>query len=316
MSKKSSFTDDGWAVWIDGDDTSTVYISEWLNPKGKSYMDIAIHTTGIRQTDSLNIYIPFHVEYDEVDDVSLLLKDESILYVTFNTACIIDYQKNEFTSEIAYNGKTLDVVHISRVGYEMTQLADGTLFYMDLERLQEYLANDEAYFLFRIPYKSIDRVFKQDIGVNLGIKRLKELISTPVITERYGCSVRINESRLLPMEINRKGSFHRQKLKRAVISISINEEYKVNDSGCYRIRRLEESLYNNYVPDGFTDDNVVTYQWEQSKEDNLRGHYNFYFSIMHNSVSCVSVVLYIIILVFFSGFGSAMSEIVMQLIQK
>ena len=39
MSKKQKkFADDGWAVWIDGDDTSTVYINDWLNPKGKSYV--------------------------------------------------------------------------------------------------------------------------------------------------------------------------------------------------------------------------------------------------------------------------------------
>ena len=41
MAKKyKKFADDGWAVWIDGDDTSTVYINDWLNPKGKSYVDI------------------------------------------------------------------------------------------------------------------------------------------------------------------------------------------------------------------------------------------------------------------------------------
>ena len=37
--KKRKFADDGWAIWIDGDDTSTVYINNWVNPKGKSYVD-------------------------------------------------------------------------------------------------------------------------------------------------------------------------------------------------------------------------------------------------------------------------------------
>ena len=43
--KQRKFADDGWAVWIDGDDTSTVYINDWLNPKGKSYIDIAVRIT-------------------------------------------------------------------------------------------------------------------------------------------------------------------------------------------------------------------------------------------------------------------------------
>ena len=45
--KQRKFADDGWAVWIDGDDTSTVYINDWLNPKGKSYIDIAVRIRGV-----------------------------------------------------------------------------------------------------------------------------------------------------------------------------------------------------------------------------------------------------------------------------
>ena len=57
MAKKhKKFADDGWAIWVDGDDTSTVYINDWLNPKGKSYVDIAIHTRGIKSSKSLTIH--------------------------------------------------------------------------------------------------------------------------------------------------------------------------------------------------------------------------------------------------------------------
>lgn len=46
--KKRKFADDGWAVWIDGEDTSTIHINDWINPKGKSYVDIAIHIRRIK----------------------------------------------------------------------------------------------------------------------------------------------------------------------------------------------------------------------------------------------------------------------------
>ena len=49
MSKKQKkFADDGWAIWVDGDDNSTVYINNWMNPKGKSYVDLAIHIRGAK----------------------------------------------------------------------------------------------------------------------------------------------------------------------------------------------------------------------------------------------------------------------------
>ena len=44
--KQRKFADDGWAVWIDGDDVSTIYINDWLNPKGKSYVDLAVRIRG------------------------------------------------------------------------------------------------------------------------------------------------------------------------------------------------------------------------------------------------------------------------------
>ncbi len=312
--KNKSFADDGWAIWIDGDDTSTVYINDWLNPAGKSFVDIAVHTRGIRKTHSLNIYIPFEVSEEELTDISLLLQDEKILYATFNAACIIDYKKNLCTSELAYHGKTLDLVHISEIGYTMKPLTGGTLLQVDFEELHKYLANDEAYFIFRLPHKSLDRIFAPKIDVKRGISRLRDLITTPVNAEKYGYSVRINEARLLPREVNHIGAFHRQKLKRAAISVSINDEYEVNDQGCYRIRRLEEKLYQNYVPAGFDCEDAITYQWAQNREENLYGQFNFYFSVAKNSVSGMSMLIYMILLVMMGSAGSALYDLIKMLV--
>ena len=63
--KQRKFADDGWAVWIDGDDVSTVYINDWLNPKGKSYVDLAVRIRGVKASKSLNVYVPFLVKQEE-----------------------------------------------------------------------------------------------------------------------------------------------------------------------------------------------------------------------------------------------------------
>ena len=49
--KTRKFADDGWGIWIDGDDRSTVYLNEWINPKGKSYVDIAIRIYGAKKAN-------------------------------------------------------------------------------------------------------------------------------------------------------------------------------------------------------------------------------------------------------------------------
>ena len=295
--KHRKFADDGWAIWIDGDDTSTIHINDWLNPKGKSYMDVSIHIRGIKETKSLNMYFPFLVDKSEIEDVSLNFRDENLSRAIFSSMCVIDYKKNEATSEIAYNGKTVDIVHVSAVDYSLKYVSKGTLMNISFDGIFEYLDNDEVYFMFRIPHKSITEVFRQRTKVGSFLTRIRDMIMSPIVSESYGYSVRINEARLLPKEINSVGAFHRQKLKKAVVTISIADDYEINDVACYRIRRLEEELYKNFLPSAFDDKNIVTYQWQQSREVNLKGHFNFYLNISRNSISPGSVLIYILIII-------------------
>ena len=312
--KQRKFADDGWAIWVDGEDTSTVYINDWMNPKSKSYIDIAVRIRGVKVSKALYVYVPFVVYPDEIQDVSLRFNDTKILQATFSATCIVDYKKNEHTSEIAYNGKTVDIVHISTLEYKSEILSHGTLISIDLGALQSFLDNDEAYFIWRMPHKSLNEIFKPRVNMGNFLERLRDLITTPVVSEKYGYSIRINESRLLPEEITRIGAFHRQKLKKAVINICVHEDYELNDSGCYRIHRLEEKLYKDYLPSVYKFENSISYQWNQSRETNLQGHFNFYYSIAKNSVSRASMFFYLVLLLTISIIGDLLAAIIQYFI--
>ena len=315
MSKKQrKYADDGWAVWIDGDDTSTVYINDWLNPRGGSYVDIAVRIRGVKSSKALNVYVPFPVTRDEIDDVSLRFNNTKILQATFSAACIVDYMKNEHTSEIAYNGKTIDIVHISTLDYQVEDVADGALITVKLDDVQSFIDNDEAYFIWRMPHKSLDEIFKSRVSVGNILGRLRDLITTPVVSEKYGYSIRVNESRLLPEEITRIGAFHRQKLKKAVITISVDENYELNDAGCYRIHRLEEKLYEGYLPKDYAREDIITYQWHQNRQDNLQGQFNFYYTVTKESVSRASMFLYVTLLLLIGLFGDMLANFLWDLI--
>lgn len=309
-SKNKRFADDGWAVWVNGDDNSTVYINDWLTPTGDSYVDFAVRIRGVKSSASLNVYVPFGVTKDEITDTSLNFEDEGVLRATFSAACVIDYKKNECTSEIAYNARTIDLVHISCLEYELKPLSSGTLITVNIEKLQEYLANDEAYFLWRMPHKSLNEIFKPHINVGGLLTRLRDLITTPVVSEKYGYSIRINEARLLPDEINRIGAFHRQKLKKAVITISIGEDYSMNDANCYRIRRVEKELYKDYVPECFNCDDAITYQWNQNRNTDMLGHFNFYFDVSRDYVSKMSMFIYMILLMVVGIIGGFLEDLI------
>ena len=314
MSKKNKFfADDGWAIWVDGEDVSTIYLNNWLNPKGKSYMDVAIYIRGIKETKSLNVYFPFPVDKNEIEDVSLKFYDENLSRAIFSSMCLVDYKKNSATSEIAYNGKTVDIVHLSALDYTVKPVSTGTLLKVPFDEIFKYLDNDEAHFMFRIPHKSMDEVFKKQMDVGNVMTRMRDLLLTPIVAERYGYSVRINEARLLPMEINSIGAFHRQKLKKAVLTISIDEGYELNDSSCYRIRRMEEELYKDFLPEKFPTTDAVTYQWQQSREVNLKGKFNFYLNISRQTISKSSMFVYMVLFVLLGASGNACWDLIKYL---
>ena len=313
--KGKKFTDDGWALWIDGDDTSTVYFNDWMSPKGKNYIDISVKISGIKETKSFYLYVPFDVTAEEIEDISLAFKNEEIARATFSSGCIFDFMKNEYTSEIAYNGKTMDIVHLSKLDPVIKNLPSGTLITVNYEHINEYIDNDEGYFSFRLPHKSLDRVFSTYKSAGSFFVRLRDLITTPIQSEKYGYSIRVNEARNLPPEINRIGAFHRQKLKKAVVTVSVSEEYEINDANCFQIRRLEEELYRDFVPQGFDCENVITYQWKESRnEDSLRGKFNFYLNIKREVISAASMVVYMILLVIMGGFGNFFADLVRWLV--
>ncbi|MBO5945504.1 MAG: hypothetical protein J6Q69_02750 [Clostridia bacterium] len=312
--KQRKFADDGWAVWVDGEDTSTVYINDWINPKGKSFVDMAVRVRGISSCTGLHVYIPFKVSREEIADLSLSFNDTKILQAIFSTACIVDYMKNEHTSEVAYNGKTVDIVHISTLNVEIKALDDGTLMNIDISSFKGALDNDEAYFIWRMPHKTLDEVFKPCVSVGSMLTRLRDLLTTPVISEKYGYSIRINEARLLPEEITRIGAFHRQKLTKASVTISVNEDYELNDLSCYRIHRLEERLYDGYLPVGYKSEDVITYQWQQDREDSYQGHFNFYYNISKESISRASLFLYMLLLTLIGVLGNLIASYLWELI--
>ena len=306
--KQRKFVDDGWAIWTDGDDIFIVYLQDWLNPKGNSYVDLAVRIRDVKASTRMRVYVPFEISRDEIEDVSLLFNDTKILQAVFGSACIVDYKKNEFTSEIAYIGKTVDIIHISTLDYQLSALSDGTLIDIDLIPIQPFIDNDEAYFIWRMPHKSLDKLFKSRVGAGSVMSRFRDLITSPMLTEKHGYSVRVNESRHLPEEIIRVGSFHRQKIKKAIVTITVSEDYDINDEGCYRIRHLEDVLYGKYIPDGYDTEDVISYQWHQDRESNMQGQFNFYYNITKNSISGLSMTVYMILLMLLAVMGEILGD--------
>ena len=79
--RKRKFADDGWGLWIDGDDRSTIYLNEWLNPKGKSYVDISVRIYGAKNSKTVNLYTIYkfyNFIITKVENISMVLNPSKL----------------------------------------------------------------------------------------------------------------------------------------------------------------------------------------------------------------------------------------------
>ena len=308
-SKKRRFADDGWALWIDGDDRSTIYLNEWINPKGRSYVDLSVRVYGAKETKTVNVFVPFAIERNEITDLSYMLSDSSALRALFNTNGKVDSEKTKYTSELRYDNRTVSLINLTNEFTEVKKVSYGTVITVDFEFIKPFITSDEAYLIFRIPHKTLDKIFSPVIDVGSVFDKINSLIQSPIISEKYGYSIRINEARLLPPEINEIEELHEQRIRKTLVTISIGDEYEMNDSTCYRIRRLEAELNKNYAPEGYDCHDAITYHWVEERDFNMKSHYNFYFTMEHNEISKMSMFVYLFMVLLTGAFGGAIYDL-------
>ena len=307
--KKRRFADDGWALWIDGDDRSTIYLNDWINPKGKSYVDISVRVYGAKETNEVNFFVPFEIEKNEITDLSYMLSDSSALRALFNTNGKVDSEKTKYTSELRYDNRTVSLINLANEFVTVKKVSYGTVITVNINFIKDFITSDEAYLIFRIPHKTLDEVFAPAIDVGSMFDRINSLIQSPIISEKYGYSIRINEARLLPSEINEIEVLHEQRIRKALVTISLGDEYEMNDSTCYRIRRLEAELNRGYAPEGYDCSDAITYQWVEERDSDMKAHYNFYFTMEHNEISKTSMLVYLFMVLLIGALGGAIYDL-------
>ena len=77
---------------------------------------------------------------------------------------------------------------------------------------------------------------------------------------------------------------------------------------------MEEDLYKDYAPHGYDCSDVITYQWVEERDKNMKAHFNFYFDIVHSKISQNGVLLYLIIVLITAVAGCAIYDIIIYLI--
>ena len=72
-------------------------------------------------------------------------------------------------------------------------------------------------------------------------------------------------------------------------------------------------MYEGYAPAGFNCEDAIVYEWNESREKNLYGHFNFYFGISRDTISKLSMLLYMILLFSVGLMGNVLWELLTAL---
>ena len=310
------FVDDGWSVWTDENYKTAIYFTEWLNPRGENYVDVGVWVYGMENPCDIHIFVPFPVELSDICDLSSVLSTTSGAKAVFNTPFQAEKGAAGHCSRFVYDEKPVDLLHFSPDTLRLERVADGTLLTARILEWKTEFQSDEIYVFFRLPHKSLNELFKAKPHTKLEKDSLKELITSPIVTQRFGYTLGVNEERILPQAILGNEKIRGQDIQRTQLTLIIDEDYEVNDGGCNRIRHSDGSAYAGYAPADFEKRNIVCYQWRQGRAGEKKSHSSFFTVIQNSFISRKSVLVYGLILMFTSILGSAAYDLIKLLIES
>lgn len=303
--------DEVFAFWIESKDNSEssldIHINEWFSPKKQSYLDIGLRIYHANSINKIGIFIPFNIKLDEIIDLYEMIKDGDIARIIFNSDCNVKFSTDKPISEIEYNNRHESLVELNSLSAATKNIplnpdepASGTIVYLHIDKAQDEYLVDELYVRFRVPHKSIKKLFYAKLN-------LFTCITSPEHKFEYNYVLRVNEARTPNKEIRTLINKHKTKINKIILSASIPQKFDICDDRCFRIRTLEKLLRTNYVPKDFDADNTMSYQWKwESSKDT--GYFYNNIKIRKNSISFMSVIVYLFLAILLSTICSAISQ--------
>lgn len=308
--------DEGFAFWIESKDnirkSLDIHINEWFSPKKQSYLDIGLRVYYANNINKIGIFIPFYIKQDEITDLYDLMCNSNISRIIFNSDCEVTNSTTKSISEIKYNSRHESLVELNFLSIDTkyirlnsNETTSGTVIYFYIDKVQYEFQVDELYIRFRIPHKSIEKLFYSK-------SNLFTYLTSPERSCEYNYVLRVNEVRTLNKEIRTLLNNNKTKINKVIVSASISQKFDICDDRCYRIRALENFLCENYLPDDFYTDNTLSYQWIPSGKE----HFYINIKIRKNSISIMSVLGYLIIAILLSMFCSAIWDIIKSFFEQ
>ena len=302
MGTTSQYINDNFAIFLDGSSDKynfDIHINDWIVYPFDSYIDFGIKIYDISHADSISLYTPYKINVEEIQDLSPLYSNEKIARALTNTFAKITTSNTSPIIEINYHNITESIIFLSALTPFIKTCEDGTLIRFSLNNVHPYIKNNIGYIRFRIPHKSLNKIFtvkKHDY---------KFSFDSPIITDKYQHTVKINEFRALPFEIRQMLSLHEQVINKGMFFLIASDKINTDDNICDNIRLLENDLFESYTPITFQSSSALVYKWDKRPKEYL----NFSFKCSTSRIKILSLVIYSLIIILLTIIGNILWEL-------
>lgn len=302
MKSRNQFINDNFAIFFDGNSSKyeyDIHINDWIVYPTGSFIDFGIRIYNISNVNSLYVYIPYQINCEEIQDLAPLFGNEKIARALTNTFAHITSSTTTPIIEITYYGITESIIFLSLINYSSHKCEEGTIIIFSIKDAHSSIKCKNGYIRFRIPHKSLNKVFCTKKH------NYKFTFDSPIITDKYQHTIKINEFRALPSEVRQKISKNEQHIKKGHFYLAAIEKIDISDNICENIRPLENNLFESYVPQTFKTLNIFVYQWIKRPQKYLS--FNFKCSI--SKIQIISLLIYSLIIIMFSIIGNIIWEL-------
>lgn len=244
MNIKNQFINDNFAIFLDGSSDKykyDIHINDWLVYPIGNYIDFGIRIYNISTVNYVYIYVPYKIDLEDIIDLAPLFGNEKIARALTNTFAKITTSTSSPIIEINYYDTTESIVFLSLLNTSTRLCENGTIIYFSFEQAHPYIKSENCYIRFRIPHESLNKIFsckKHDY---------KFLFDSPIITDKYQHTIKINEYRALPFEVRQIFTLQKQCINKVLFFLSAIDKIDINDNICENVRPLEPDLFESYI---------------------------------------------------------------------
>jgi len=276
-----------FAIWYKpkiGSNTKIIDVEVHLNLwklKGKEngrksvdhFLDIGLMLENSKNASSLNIFVPYIINRNEIIDLGSSFKKHTDLVPTvFNRDYVVKTTQTGKSVEVLnrdnefqFNIYMLDI----NTDIEIQDKYNGSIIRIDIP---DDINKGKIYYRLRIISKAIESLSEIDKPANAifeGAFSSTELVD-----------FRLNEKRNLHNslldEIHREGQVNFKPLHLFLMR-EASYDYIFSSRSLYRIRELEKDLWNSYVGSKYSFDRIVAYQWMEPSSESFNVFVKFKF---------------------------------------